>query len=232
MRQSKVEQGHLLDCELQELFGLSLTTVNSYLFQRRYNKGDFVFLPDNKADSLFFVVRGKVKIGSYADGQKEVIKSICSVGDIFGELAYLDSSRRINFAQSLSDHTILYEMDVKWIDFLSREEQNLTGVIFTKLSDRIAELEQKVTSLVAKDAKSRIIDYLVNQAEKEGVKVGYEVMVKNYLTHYEIASITGTSRQTVTSLLNQLKEQNFINFNRKQFLIRDLDNLRQQATIH
>lgn len=230
MREAKVKERRALDFEVQELFGLSLTTVNSYLTQKHYNKTDFVFLPENVADSLFFVVRGKVKIGSFAEDDREVIKSICGPGDVFGELAYLDSSRRINFARALSDDTVVYEMDIKWVDFLAQEERGLMTVIFSKLSDRISDLENKVTSLVAKDAKSRIVEYLVGEAEKEGVKVGYEVMFKNYLTHNEIASITGTSRQTVTSLLNQLKDKNIINFNRKQFLIRDLDVLRQEFT--
>ena len=57
-------------------------------------------------------------------------------------------------------------------------------------------------------------------------KVGFEVMFRNYLTHKDIASLTGTSRQTVTTVLNDLKEKNLINFDRRRFLIRDIDKLK------
>ena len=57
-------------------------------------------------------------------------------------------------------------------------------------------------------------------------RIGYEVMFKNHLTHRDIASLTGTSRQTVTTLLNELKDVNLINFDRRRFLIRDMDKLK------
>ncbi|MFN6090439.1 MAG: helix-turn-helix domain-containing protein [Cyclobacteriaceae bacterium] len=37
--------------------------------------------------------------------------------------------------------------------------------------------------------------------------------------------MTGTSRQTVTTILNDLKEKNLINFDRKRILVRDLEKL-------
>jgi CRP-like cAMP-binding protein len=50
-------------------------------------------------------------------------------------------------------------------------------------------------------------------------------MIPTKLTHKAIAAFTGTSRQTVPTILNQLKEQNLIHFDRKQILIRDLEKL-------
>jgi CRP-like cAMP-binding protein len=49
--------------------------------------------------------------------------------------------------------------------------------------------------------------------------------MKNYLTHKDIASLTGTSRQTVTTILNELKDKNIINFDRRRILVRDMDKL-------
>jgi CRP-like cAMP-binding protein len=50
--------------------------------------------------------------------------------------------------------------------------------------------------------------------------------VPTKLTHKDIAALTGTSRQTVTTILNELKEKNLINFDRKKILVRDLANLK------
>jgi CRP-like cAMP-binding protein len=51
-------------------------------------------------------------------------------------------------------------------------------------------------------------------------------MIPTRLTHKDIAALTGTSRQTVTTILNDMKEKNLINFDRKKILIRDLEALK------
>ena len=86
-------------------------------------------------------------------------------------------------------------------------------------------MERKVESLVFKDSRTRIVEFLRDWADEKGKKIGYETMMKNYLTHKDIASLTGTSRQTVTTILNELKDKNIINFDRRRILIRDMDKL-------
>ena len=69
------------------------------------------------------------------------------------------------------------------------------------------------------------MEFLRDWANEKGKKVGFETMMKNYLTHKDIASLTGTSRQTVTTILNELKDKNIINFDRRRILVRDMDKL-------
>ena len=93
------------------------------------------------------------------------------------------------------------------------------------MNTRLSRAEERLSSLVLKDARERIIDFLVETAGREGRKVGYETLVKHQLTQQEIANLTGTSRQTVTSVLNDLRKANLIYFNRNSILIRDLQKL-------
>ena len=58
---------------------------------------------------------------------------------------------------------------------------------------------------------------------RRGKKVGYETLIPSHLTHKDIAALTGTSRQTVTTILNELREKNIINFDRRKILIRDME---------
>jgi CRP-like cAMP-binding protein len=90
---------------------------------------------------------------------------------------------------------------------------------------RLMKLERKLELLVFKDARTRVIEFLKDAASWKGKKVGFETMIPTRLTHKDIAALTGTSRQTVTTILNELKEANLINFDRKKILIRDLEKL-------
>jgi len=106
------------------------------------------------------------------------------------------------------------------------ENRELSFKVLKLIGLRLMKLERKLELLVFKDARTRIIEFLKDAAAWKGKKVGFETMIPTRLTHKDIASLTGTSRQTVTTILNDLKEKNLINFDRKKILIRDLENLK------
>lgn len=190
-----------------------------------YKKDQFIYFEDETSDAIYLVANGRVKIGGYTDDGKEITKAILSSGEIFGELALIGQDKRTDFAQAMDDNTSLCPMGIEDMKNLMAENKALNLKIYKMIGLKIKKLERKIESLVFKDSRSRVIDFLRDLAKEKGKKVGFEIMVKNYLTHKDIANLTGTSRQTVTTILNELKEKNIINFNRRQFLIRDLDKL-------
>ena len=97
------------------------------------------------------------------------------------------------------------------------------------MGSRVLEMEKRLESLVFKDSRTRIIEFLLEIAEKKGRRVGFETEVRKFITHQEIANLTATSRQTVTTLLNDLRERNILTFDRRRLLIRDMEKLSQEA---
>ena len=97
--------------------------------------------------------------------------------------------------------------------------------VINLVGEKLRKAESRIESLIFKDARARIIDFLKDSVEKRGRRVGFEMLVKNTLTQQDIANITGTSRQTVTSVLNNLRKSDLIYFNRKSILIRDMQKL-------
>jgi CRP-like cAMP-binding protein len=172
------------------------------------------------------IAEGRVKIGSYSSLGKEITKTILSKGEIFGELALTGELQRSDFAQSLSDDTRVCSMGIEMMQELILENKSLSLKIFKLIGLRFRKLERRLESLVFKDARTRVVEFIKEMAEERGQKVGFETMVKSKLTHQDIANLTGTSRQTVTTILNELKDKNLINFDRRKILIRDMDKLR------
>ena len=106
------------------------------------------------------------------------------------------------------------------------EKNSMLGMKVTKLIGfRLQKIERRLESLIFKDARSRIIDFIVDLGREQGKAIGQEILVKHNLTHLDMANLTATSRQTVTTILNELKEQNLIHLERNKFLIRDIDKL-------
>ena len=69
------------------------------------------------------------------------------------------------------------------------------------------------------------MEFLHQMGLEQGRRVGFETLVKHNMTHQDIADLTGTSRQMVTAVLNQLKRSNVLYFNRKKIFFRDLNSL-------
>jgi CRP/FNR family transcriptional regulator, cyclic AMP receptor protein len=170
-------------------------------------------------------LKGKIKIGTFALDGREVIKEILQPEQPFGDMAIAGEKTHSDFAQAMGDEVEI--LTVRMSDFLHlmQANSNLMFSCLQHLNQRLMRVEDRLASLVLKDARERIIEFLIDTAGREGRKVGYETLVKHQLTQQEIANLTGTSRQTVTSVLNDLRKSNLIYFNRNSILIRDLQNL-------
>lgn len=189
-----------------------------------YKKDQFVYMPDDSASHIYMMVEGRVKIGHYLEDGREVVTTILTNGEIFGELALAGEDTRKDFAQAMSDTTIC-PLTIDELRELMYGDKELSFKILKLIGLRLMKLERKLELLVFKDARTRIVEFLKDTAAWKGKKVGFETMIATKLTHKDIASLTGTSRQTVTTILNELKDQNLINFDRRRILIRDLEKL-------
>ncbi len=191
-----------------------------------YKKDQFIYFPDEPATHIYMIVSGRVLLGRYQEDGKEVVSAILTNGEIFGELAIAGEERRNDFAQAMEPNTTICPLSIVELKTLMKENRELSFKLLKLVGLRLMKLERKLELLVFKDARTRVIEFLKDAASSKGKKVGFETMITTSLTHKDIASLTGTSRQTVTTILNELKEKNLINFDRKKILIRDLENLR------
>lgn len=190
-----------------------------------YKKDEFIYFPDQPSLNIYMVSDGRVKIGTYLQDGKEVVKAILGRGEIFGELALTGEDVRTDFAQSMDSNTRICPMPIDDLKTLMKDNHSLSLKIMKIIGFRLRKMERKIESLVFKDARTRIVEFLRETAQEKGQKVGFEMMIKSHLTHKDIASLTGTSRQTVTTVLNELRENNVINFDRRRILIRDMEKL-------
>ncbi len=193
---------------------------------RSFKKDQFIYIPNEEASHLYMIAQGRVKIGHYLDDGQEVVSAILTTGEIFGELALAGEEKRRDFAQVMDNDTQICPLSIDELKSLMKEDKELSFRLLKLVGLRLMRLERKLELLVFKDARTRIIEFLKDAASWKGKKVGFETMIPTKLTHKDIAALTGTSRQTVTTILNELKEQSLIYFDRKKILIRDLSNLK------
>ena len=205
-----------------------LGNVHETHVQRKFKKGEYIYLPAEDADKIYFLTSGSVKIGTYGDNGKEITKVILGPGEVFGELSLVGQEKRRDFAFAMED-SYACEVGRREMKSLMRDHSGLELFFMRILGSRLLQMEQRLESMVFRDSRSRIIDFLLELVEKKGQRVGFEHVVRKFITHQEIANLTATSRQTVTTVLNELRNKDLLTFNRRRLLIRDLDKLKQEA---
>lgn len=193
-----------------------------------FKKGDYIYLPDEHSDKIYFLTDGRVKIGTYGESGKEITKAILNKGEVFGELSLIGEEKRRDFAYAM-EPTELCVLSVNDMKALMRDHNALNLFLMRIMGSRVLEMENRLESLVFKDSRTRIIEFIHDLAEKKGQRVGYEMLIRKFMTHQEIANLTATSRQTVTTVLNELRNKNILTFNRRRLLIRDMDLLAKEA---
>lgn len=188
-------------------------------------KFSYIYLPDETSEHIFFLAKGMIKIATHSDDGKEVIKSLFQPLAMFGELGIIGETRRQDAAQALREEVHIYQLKVEDLKKLMRLNFQLTDRIMALFGNRLMRAESKLESLIFKDARTRIVEFIKDSINKTGRKVGFEMLLKHSLTHQDIANITSTSRQTVTLVLNELRKSDLIYFNRGKILVRDMGRL-------
>lgn len=189
-----------------------------------FKKGEPVYVPQDMADRIYFISEGRIKISVENEEGKEITKAILGKGEVFGEFSMLGASKRHDFATALED-TNACVVTLEELRSLMRERSELNLFFMRVFAARQLELERRLESLVFRDSRTRVVEFLVELVHKKGQRVGYEWVVRHFITHQEIANMTATSRQTVTTTLNDLRAQKLLTFNRSRLLVRDLEAL-------
>lgn len=186
------------------------------------DKNEMVYKEGAPSDRIFLVRRGRVKIVTNGEDDKEVLKSLILEGELLGEGAIFGEAKRTDTALAMDEGVTLLEMSAATARELCRTHPELGFKVTTQIAQKLRSAERRLEALTFKNSRTRIIEFLKDTAYRQGRKIGYETLLHPFLTHQDIGNLTTTSRQTVSSVLNELKGSNKIYYDRHRLLIRDL----------
>ncbi len=186
-----------------------------------YKKSDYIYFEEDAANKVYLIEKGKVKIGYYNEDGTEVVKAILRKGELFGEKAILGEEKRDEFAQSLDNQTSICPVGVDTMHDLMRDNKTFSLRIYKFIGFKFKKLERRLQLLLFKDSKTRLLEFLNELCTDYGYdceKTGDHIINHPY-TQKDIASLIGISRPTLNILMNELKEEDVIDFNRRQIRI-------------
>lgn len=211
------ESGFVTGCHhgqrVQLFSGLSpdeMKQITAVARSFRKQRGEFVYIAGDRADSVYFLKKGRIKLSVLSDSGKEIAIDIIQPGEMFGEFALIDESVRSNMTQALDEVTILV-FDKRNFANLIKSQSNLALNYIRMVGDRRRRMEKKLSDITSKEVPVRVCE-LLHELSANALDEGHESLIP--LTHQDVASLIGASRQTTTSILNDLMRSGFIELGR------------------
>ncbi len=197
---------------------LTLGSEHSFL------KGDSVFSSDDPAESVFVLLRGRVKIYDLAEEGKELILWFFQSGDLFGIADMTDTQRGAN-ARACDASLALSIPRERFRDFLEHHPE-VSWVVIELLGRRLRTLGDVVQNLATTCVTGRVVKLLQRLDASSFRRPGGASDNSLPLTHQDIADMIGCCRQSVTETLGMLKRTGAIECERQCVRVIDADRLR------
>lgn len=187
-------------------------------------KGTYIYLPSDPANSVFLLKEGHVKISRLTDEGKEVMLTILSPGEVFGEVVLVNDQPRDHIAEAI-DNVLLCEFKKRDFENFIRSRPDLVFRITKLIGLRLQRMESRVVDLICKDVATRVSELLLNLVEQHGKATGNQGEFRIKLTHQDIASLAGVSRQTATEILDRLKSHGLVELGHRSIIVKNKQGL-------
>jgi CRP/FNR family transcriptional regulator/CRP/FNR family cyclic AMP-dependent transcriptional regulator len=185
-----------------------------------------ILLADEEGDTLFVIVHGRVKVTVMSEDGREVILSILKDGDIFGEMSLLDGKPRSASVIATDETELIMLRRSDFLDRLTRFPEMAIKMLAT-LASRLRRTNRQVESLALLNVYGRIAGTLLQLAEDQGTKSPQGVLtIPERPIHQEIANMAGTTRETVSRVLNDLERRGYLSRDGRSIVIQYPDRLR------
>jgi CRP/FNR family transcriptional regulator len=205
----------------------SLNIVHNIVVAER---NAYLYFDAQSHNKLYFVKEGYVRIGYVDDDGVEFVKDILQPGDVFGQITLERGGLNGEFAQAHRKEAVLCAFTVDDFQALLCVRPELAVIFSKKVGEKLRRVENRLLNLLQRDVRTRLLYFLWTLLPKvPGTNEAVEI--PNYLTHEDIARLIGTSRQTVTTLFNQLAEEGLIRIDRKSIAISSVKWLQKEAKV-
>ncbi len=216
---------HVRNCSLfQRLSEAQLTTLEQKALLRKFPKGSSVYLPNDIADAAYLLAEGRMRICASTPEGKQSILTFVEPGELFGELAIIESGEREERAEAVQNSTVVL-LPGNHLRQLMEESPNLALGVTKLIGMRRKRVERRLRSLLFRSNRERLAQLLLDLAEQYGNATtdGIELGIK--LSHQDLAAIIGATRETVTTVLGEMQGQGLLRIQRQKLTLLGLREL-------
>ena len=202
----------------EEVDNETLLHISTCLRPLHFAKDERIVGQDDAGDSLFIIQEGRVKVVLYGDTGREMILSIFSPGDFFGEMSLLDGQPRSANVIAIDDAEVLVLSRDDFVSHL-RARPDAALKILAEMSKRLRRADEIIGNLALLDVYGRVAHALMQLAQQEGEKRDEGIYIRERPTQHELAAQIGTRRESVSRVLSDLQRRGYLFMQGKSMLL-------------
>jgi CRP/FNR family transcriptional regulator, cyclic AMP receptor protein len=225
----RIKLAYLKEIDIfQDLTPDEITALGQHTPMKRVPAGTVLHAPDQPTEVLFILKEGRVRLYHLlADGRK-LTTALLDAGVIFGEMALLGQDMDSSFAETVSD-CVLCLMSRHDVKTLLLGDSRIAFRIAETMGRRLIESERRLLDIAFKRVPERLAILLLQLARRPAIRFMSATRPEVACTHEELADMAGTSRETVTKVLNDFRSRHLIELERGRIILLDTEGLRQVA---
>lgn len=201
----------------KETFNMShgecINDLAKHLKIKTYRKGSLIYDSIACGSHTYFIKKGFVKIGRQVDGEF-LLKYMLGEGNIFGESKILSCQEFEAYSAIAMSDTNICLIETDKMRQLMCAYPSFNNSIFQIAGLKYNHIEQRLSSILHKDAETRIKDFIFDFVRENGTETNGWVMVSNIFSHKDIGSLTSTGRQTVNNVITKLRKTSYLFYDR------------------
>lgn len=204
---------------LKDLSCDEMDEITKRIEHKEYLKGKILFQEGEKAQALYILKQGKLKLYKYTKEGKEQILHILGEGEFFGENNLLQETPFEYYAKAIMDCQVC-TLKKDTFRQLMLQKPEISLKVLEVMGDRLNQLEKLMVVLVDNDGDAKLAYLLIELAERYGGDLP--------ITREDMASYTGLTRETISRKLRGFTEQGLIKMvGHKKIEILDYEALKQ-----
>lgn len=189
--------------------------------------GEYIYFPSQNHNKLYFAKDGFIKLGYIDEQGNEVIKEIIQKGEVFGQLTLEKNNDQDEFAQAYKSDVSLCAFTIEDFLRLLQKKPDMAVAYSFHLGNKLRKVENRLLNILNKDVKSRLAQFLLQLAADNNSIMDNKAVLEKFLTHDDMARLIGSSRQTVTTTLNQFEKEHLISISKKEIILNNISAIKK-----
>lgn len=215
----------------KELDDYELTKIANISIAREWKKQSHVFHQGDPLENVYFIYDGKIKIYKSDIHGKEQIVAIMKKGDMFPHVGFFRKGDYPAYAEVLEPSTLI-AVPISKFESVLIEYPELSIKVFKVLGEKIVDLQNRLEEQILNNTYEQIIKLLIRLGQKHGteLEVG-TILLKSEFTNRDLASMIGTTRETISRTLTKMKKDELIEVDDQGNMILDIDVLLSEINL-